>query len=79
MRGVLRYAHQASIESSNGVYWKTTKSFADGCSSHIKDSLIDKSGVRVPDTAGAFIMENVDVRGYPAFIPHHHCARPAFS
>jgi len=73
LQGDVQYAHQASIESSNGVYWKTTKSFADGCSSHIKDSLIDKSGVRVPDTAGAFIMENVDVRGYPAFIPHHHC------
>ena len=40
-----------------------TKGFADGCSSHIKDTYFRQSNLLVPDAPGAFVMENVELRG----------------
>ncbi len=53
-----------------------TKSFADGCSSHIKDTYFRQSNLLVPDSPGAFVLENVELRGpdyWQVLEANHHC------
>ena len=75
-QGDVQYASHTSIESANGIYWKMTKSFADGCSSHIKDYMFRDSNLLVPDAPGAFVMEGLELRGkdyWQVLEANHHC------
>jgi hypothetical protein len=51
----------------------TTKNFADGCSSHIKDGVFATGNVALPDH-GAFLIENTLFSGDVKLEANHHCA-----
>eukprot|EP01097_Dermamoeba_algensis_P002778 TRINITY_DN2100_c0_g1_i1.p1 TRINITY_DN2100_c0_g1~~TRINITY_DN2100_c0_g1_i1.p1 ORF type:complete len:1249 (-),score=295.24 TRINITY_DN2100_c0_g1_i1:103-3849(-) len=74
--GDIQYRNHASLNNLNLIYWKETKNFADGCSSHILDSYYEGSGgsnVALPGGHGTFIFENVKFSGWITFESSHHC------
>ena len=70
--GDVQYAHHASVHNLNAIYWKTTKNFADGCSSHLLGGLVSGGTVALPDQA-AVIMERVTFEGDALLESNHHC------
>ena len=43
--GDIKYANHASFDCNNLMYWKTTKTFADGCSAHIQGSFFENGNM----------------------------------
>lgn len=74
--GDIQYRHHTSIFNNNLIYWKETKNFANGCSSHVKDSWWqgrNGNGVALPGGHGTVIFENVVFTGHINFESSHHC------
>ena len=70
--GDVQYFHHTSINNLNGIYWKETKTFEDGCSAHISDAYYKDIHFALPDAMGAFIIEDTIVSNVD-FGPNHHC------
>merc|ERR1719271_1063977 len=76
MSGDHQFAKHASVSNANGLYWKMTKSQADGCSSHIVDAVFADTALLSPDAPGAFIFERVELlwqQRTTQLNAHHHC------
>jgi hypothetical protein len=43
--GDIQYRNHASFDCNNLLYWKTTKAFADGCSTHIESSFYENGNM----------------------------------
>ncbi|CAF3008670.1 unnamed protein product [Rotaria sp. Silwood2] len=71
--GDLQYRFHTSIENNNLIYWKETKNFQDGCSSHIADSFYGSGNLALPGGHGAFILENMVFNNQVHFESSHHC------
>ncbi|CAF1388780.1 unnamed protein product [Rotaria magnacalcarata] len=71
--GDLQYRFHTSINNNNLIYWKETKNFQDGCSSHIADSFYDSGNLALPGGHGAFILENMIFNNQVHFESSHHC------
>ncbi len=71
--GDLQYRFHTSIDNNNLIYWKETKNFQDGCSSHIADSFYGSGNLALPGGHGAFILENMIFNNKVHFESSHHC------
>jgi hypothetical protein len=71
--GDLQYRFHSSLESLNLIYWKETKNFQDGCSSHMADSYYEKGNLALPGGHGSFILENMVFHNQVNFECDHHC------
>ncbi|CAF4949646.1 unnamed protein product, partial [Rotaria sp. Silwood1] len=71
--GDLQYRFHTSINNNNLIYWKETKNFQDGCSSHIADSFYDSGNLALPGGHGTFILENMIFNNQVHFESSHHC------
>ena len=54
--GDVQYLRHVALDSHNLLYWKTSKDFADGCSSHLLGGRYSNGHVAFADQ-GAFRME----------------------
>jgi hypothetical protein len=70
--GDIQYAKHTSFDNLNLIYWKTTKNFNDGCSSHIKDGIFSNGNMALPDQ-GSIIIENTRFEGRVTMESNHHC------
>jgi hypothetical protein len=70
--GDIRYHSHTSLENLNAIYWKETKSFADGCSAHISHSHFRNGTMALPDTLGSFIIEHSTLNNI-ILEANHHC------
>lgn len=70
--GDLQYLRHTSVANNNLIYWKTTKDFADGCSSHLHGGRYADGNVALPDQA-AFIIEGARFEGAVTLEANHHC------
>ena len=70
--GDVQYRKHASIENLNLIYWKDSKSFADGCSALLKDGFYRKGNLALPDE-GAFLLENLVLSDGAGLEANHHC------
>ena len=70
--GDIQYSGHTSFKNLNNIYWKETKSFADGCSAHITNSYILKGTMALPDSLGSFIIENTKLEDV-LMEANHHC------
>ena len=71
--GDIQYKNHAAISTLNLIYWKSTKPFADSCSSHIKGGTFAHGQMALPDAPGAFIIEDV-VFNDAVLEANHHCS-----
>ena len=69
--GDIQYLNHVSIDNGNLIYWKTSKSFADGCSALFKDGYYSKGNMALPDD-GTFLFENVVMDGPVTLEANHH-------
>ena len=70
--GDVQYRNHISTNNNNLIYWKSTKAFADGCSSHFADSFYGTGNLALPDQA-AVVFENTRFEGGVHFESGHHC------
>ena len=70
--GDIQYMEHTSYANNNLIYWKTSKSFADGCSALFKDSYYSRGNMALPDE-GTFLFENVVMDGPVSLEANHHC------
>lgn len=70
--GDIQYNGHSSFGNLNNIYWKETKSFADGCSSHIVNSHFLNGTMALPDSLGSFIFEHTTLEGV-LMEANHHC------
>ena len=70
--GDIQYNSHVSIENNNLIYWKTSKSFADGCSALFKDGYYSKGNMALPDE-GTFLFEDTVIDGPVTMEANHHC------
>lgn len=70
--GDIRYHSHTSVDNANAIYWKETKSFADGCSAHISHSHFRNGTMALPDTLGSFIIEHSTLDNI-LLEANHHC------
>ena len=68
----MQYLRHTSLSNNNLIYWKSTKNFADGCSSHILGGRFGGGNMALPDQ-GAFILESVRFEGETTLEANHHC------
>lgn len=71
--GDLQYKNHISFKNQNNIYWKETKNFQDGCSSHLLDSYYENGNMALPGGHGTFIFENVLFKDHVSFESSHHC------
>jgi len=80
--GDIQWLRFNSINNNHGMYWKSTKNFADGCTVHVKDSVFRTYdgmwGVGLflgPGGLGAFVFENTEFSGGAgcAVCANQHC------
>jgi hypothetical protein len=71
--GDIQFRDHHSQESSNILYWKETKNFADGCAPHIIGSTFADGNMDMPGGHGAFVMEDVTLKGRAVMMANHHC------
>lgn len=73
--GDFQYLHHISVNNNNMIYWKTTKNFEDGCSSHLFKSYYDGNGgqMAMPGGHGAFLIEQTVFKNNIVLEPNHHC------
>ena len=55
--GDVQYRSHSALLSDSLMYWKETKSFADGCSAHISGSFYDTGTLLMPDGGAIIIKE----------------------
>ena len=65
------YGHQ-SIDNDSLIYWKETKTFANGCGSHLINGYYKKGTMALPDQA-TFIIDNVVIGDDTRMEANHHC------
>jgi hypothetical protein len=70
--GDIQYNYHASFNNLNLIYWKETKSFADGCSAHIINSYFQAGTMALPDSLGSFIIEHTTLDNV-LMEANHHC------
>ena len=70
--GDIQYRRHVALENGNNLYWKESKTPADGCSALLKDGYYRSGNIALPDE-GAFIIENVVIAGTAGFEANHHC------
>jgi hypothetical protein len=70
--GDIQYNGHTSMKNQNLIYWKETKNFADGCSSHVIDSYYADGNMALPDQ-GTFIMERTVFDNGVKLEANHHC------
>jgi len=72
--GDIQFSRHTSFDSSNILYWKDTKNFADGCSSHHVDNIFQGPGImQLPDGAATVIFERNTFKGNILLQANHHC------
>jgi hypothetical protein len=71
--GDIQYRFHSSVDNLNLIYWKETKNFQDGCSSHLADSFYENGNLALPGGHGTFILENMTFSGQVHFESSHHC------
>jgi hypothetical protein len=72
--GDIQFAQHTSFDNDNLLYWKDTKNFADGCSSHHIDNTFQGPGImQLPDGAATTIFERSTFKGDLYFQANHHC------
>lgn len=70
--GDVQYMNHVSINNNNLIYWKTSKSFADGCSALFKNGYYSQGNLALPDE-GTFLFENIVIDGPVTMEANHHC------
>ncbi|GMH71242.1 hypothetical protein TL16_g05599 [Triparma laevis f. inornata] len=70
--GDVMYENHFSESNNCLIYWKTSKDFADGCSSHLKGGYYSNGALNLPDQ-GAFIIESTTFENNVVFEANHHC------
>eukprot|EP00551_Chaetoceros_affinis_P006400 CAMPEP_0203682988 /NCGR_PEP_ID=MMETSP0090-20130426/47288_1 /ASSEMBLY_ACC=CAM_ASM_001088 /TAXON_ID=426623 /ORGANISM="Chaetoceros affinis, Strain CCMP159" /LENGTH=1506 /DNA_ID=CAMNT_0050552109 /DNA_START=94 /DNA_END=4614 /DNA_ORIENTATION=+ len=70
--GDIQYSHHHSIENLNLMYWKETKGFEDGCSSHITNSYYADGNLALPDQS-TFIIQDTLFENSVSLEANHHC------
>jgi plastocyanin len=70
--GDLQYLDHVAIDALNLVYWKTSKTPADGCSGLLKGGYYRGGNLGLPDQ-GAFILEELVIDGRATLESNHHC------
>ncbi|GMI15001.1 hypothetical protein TrVE_jg10975 [Triparma verrucosa] len=70
--GDVMYENHFSESNNCLIYWKTSKDFADGCSSHLKGGYYSNGAMNLPDQ-GAFIIEDTTFETNVVFEANHHC------
>ena len=70
--GDVQYLEHTAVDCLYLLYWKTSKSFADGCSAFLKDGYYRKGNIALPDQ-GAFLIEDVTIDGATTLEANHHC------
>ena len=73
----MQFEKHTSIECNNGIYWKNTKNFADGCSAHIRNDFFLDTHLAMPD-ASAFIVQDTVFKGRTDLESGHHCGALCF-
>jgi len=74
--GDVQHAYHTSIHNNELMYWKETKNFADGCSSHVYNGYYAgnlASGFALPGGHGTVLLENVIFEEKVSFESSHHC------
>merc|ERR1719464_252840 len=61
-----------SVENNNLIYWKETKTFEDGCGSHLINGYYAQGNMLLPDQA-TFIIENTVIGDDTKLEANHHC------
>jgi len=69
--GDIQYNGHHSVENLNLIYWKETKNFQDGCSSHIMNGHYSDGDMLLPDQA-TFIIDNTVINDV-SLHANHHC------
>lgn len=70
--GDIQYNSHISFQNLNVLYWKETKSFADGCSAHVQHSYFANGTMALPDSLGSFIIEHSSLNNV-LMEANHHC------
>jgi hypothetical protein len=70
--GDIQYNGHTRFNNLNLIYWKETKSFADGCSAHIANSYFLEGNMALPDSLGSFIIEHTTLEDVQ-LESNHHC------
>ena len=70
--GDVQFEDHVSVDNQEAIYWKETKSFADGCAAHVKGGTFVGGNMALPDGT-AFIIEEAAFRGDLRFEANHHC------
>ena len=68
---IQHYGHY-SIENNNLMYWKETKTFENGCGSHLMNGYYAKGNLLLPDQA-TFIIDNTVIGEDTMLEANHHC------
>jgi len=75
--GDIQFSGHTFLDSVDLMYSKETKNFADGCSSHYKNSLFqatsDLGELLLSDGPATLIFENVAFKGNVLLQANHHC------
>ena len=72
MQADVQYTSQFSSDNNNGLYWKYTSNFANGCAAHLRDGFYRDSNIGFPD-GSTFIISNSTFKGAITFESNHHC------
>jgi plastocyanin len=70
--GDLQYLGHTAVDALNLIYWKTSKSPADGCSALLQDGYYRGGNLGLPDQ-GAFLLEGLTIDGRTTLESNHHC------
>ena len=70
--GDIQFSRHYSEDNNCGIYWKTTKDFADGCSAHLSRAYYANTAMMLPDQ-GAFVIEHTLFGESVQFEANHHC------
>jgi len=70
--GDVQYSKHFSTNNNCLIYWKTSKSFQDGCSSHLLNGYYSEGALNLPDQ-GAFVIEGTTFDENVVFEAAHHC------
>mmetsp|Transcript_43333 Transcript_43333/g.48510 ORF Transcript_43333/g.48510 Transcript_43333/m.48510 type:complete len:1556 (-) Transcript_43333:209-4876(-) len=68
---IQHYGHY-SVNNNNLMYWKETKTFANGCASHLVNGYYAKGNLLLPDQA-TFILDNTVMGLQTKMEANHHC------
>jgi hypothetical protein len=69
--GDVQFDKHVAYDNNNGMYWKSTKNFANGCASHLKGGLYSDNSLALPD--GSTFVINAQFEGPISLESNHHC------